>query len=62
MDFFFFFFWVLLLSSLMQQLTQEQEHDEGRNFLHQVSSPLASSPPGIPRLKIDSLYFPPIFW
>lgn len=58
-----FFFFVLLLSSLMQQLTQEQEHDEGRNFLHQVSSPLASSPPGIPRLlKIDSLCFPRIFW
>ncbi|KAH6836455.1 MEI2-like protein 5 [Perilla frutescens var. hirtella] len=32
--------------SLMQQLSQEQEQDEARAFLHQVGSPLADSPPG----------------
>lgn len=34
--------------NLMQQLTQELEHDEARNFRHQVGSPLANSPPGWP--------------
>ncbi|KAK6142288.1 hypothetical protein DH2020_022636 [Rehmannia glutinosa] len=33
--------------SLMQQLTQEQDQDEARAFLHQVGSPVADSPPGI---------------
>ncbi|KAL8506276.1 hypothetical protein ACS0TY_017228 [Phlomoides rotata] len=32
--------------SLMQQLSQDQEQDEGRAFLHQVGSPVADSPPG----------------
>ncbi|KAI3465909.1 hypothetical protein Pfo_022572 [Paulownia fortunei] len=32
--------------SLMQQLSQEQEQDEARAFLHQVGSPIADSPPG----------------
>ncbi|KAL1562830.1 hypothetical protein AAHA92_05361 [Salvia divinorum] len=33
--------------SLMQQLSQEQDQDEARVFLHQVGSPLADSPPGM---------------
>ncbi|KAK8958226.1 Protein MEI2-like 2 [Platanthera guangdongensis] len=32
--------------SLMQQLSQDLEHDEMRNYRHQVGSPLANSPPG----------------
>ncbi|KAL0301375.1 UNVERIFIED_CONTAM: protein MEI2-like 2 [Sesamum radiatum] len=32
--------------SLIQQLSQEQELDEARAFLHQVGSPVANSPPG----------------
>ncbi|KAL6553524.1 hypothetical protein OROGR_007366 [Orobanche gracilis] len=32
--------------SFMQQLTQEQEQDEARAFLHQVGSPVADSSPG----------------
>ncbi|KAK4420938.1 protein MEI2-like 2 [Sesamum alatum] len=32
--------------SLIQQLSQEQELDEARAFLHQVDSPVANSPPG----------------
>ncbi|KAL0311453.1 UNVERIFIED_CONTAM: protein MEI2-like 2, partial [Sesamum angustifolium] len=35
------------LRSLIQQLSQEQELDEARAFLHQVGSPVANSPPGI---------------
>ncbi|KAF9589730.1 hypothetical protein IFM89_028639 [Coptis chinensis] len=32
--------------NLMQQLSQELEQDETRSFLHQVGSPIDSSPPG----------------
>ncbi|KAL3631533.1 hypothetical protein CASFOL_024517 [Castilleja foliolosa] len=32
--------------SLMLQLTQDQEQDEARAFLHQVGSPVTDSPPG----------------
>ncbi|CAA0816125.1 Protein MEI2-like 5 [Striga hermonthica] len=32
--------------SLIQQLSQEQDPDEVRAFLHQVGSPVANSPPG----------------
>lgn len=35
------------LRSLIQQLSQEQEQDEARAFLHHVGSPLADSPPGM---------------
>ncbi|KAK6142286.1 hypothetical protein DH2020_022634 [Rehmannia glutinosa] len=41
--------------SLMQQLTQEQDQDEARAFLHQVGSPVADSPPGIQMPKLESL-------
>lgn len=37
---------IVLFHSLMQQITQDQDQDEARAFLHQVGSPLADSPPG----------------
>lgn len=43
----------------MQQLSQDQDQDEARAFLHQVGSPLADSPPGtslIPR-PLDNISF-----
>ncbi|KAG8386722.1 hypothetical protein BUALT_Bualt03G0178500 [Buddleja alternifolia] len=42
--------------SLIQQLSQEQEADEARAFMHQVGSPIANSPPGT--LIIWSTYLP----
>lgn len=41
-DIFFFFF----LFSIMFQMNPELEQDDYRSFLHQMSSPIANSPPG----------------